>query len=65
MCPRATLLPNAKSKILEHQGYKWERIDNIINSGLHGYLQSGVIEAFETYKTHRVIVETLEQLRQV
>lgn len=61
LCPKVTLLPNQKSGILEHQSFKWHPASDIGSSGLHSYLQTGVIEAFDLYKVHSLIDRALEQ----
>ena len=63
LCPNAVLLPNAKSGILEHQGFKWEPIKSISDSGLHNYLQRGVVEAYTIYRAHKAVNEALQKFR--
>ena len=64
LCPKATLLPNAKSNVMEHHGYKWEPISSIKTSGLHPYLQTGVLEAYDLYETHIAVNKALDQFKQ-
>lgn len=63
LCSNVSLLPNAKSGILEHQGFKWEPIESILDSGLHSYLQRGVIEAYTIYRAHKAVNEALQKFR--
>jgi len=63
LCSKVVLLPNQKSGILEHQSYKWHPAGDIATSGLHSYLQAGVVEAFELYKVHSLVDKALEQFR--
>lgn len=63
LCSRATLLPNAKTGVLEHQSYKWEPVSSIDNSQLHKYLIKGVIEAYTVYRAHKAVNEALQKFR--
>lgn len=61
-CKKVVILPNAKSGVLEHQGHKWVPVDEIAVSGLHKYLQDGVIAAVQTYFSHLRVVEAINKL---
>jgi len=63
LCPQATLLPNAKTGVLEHQSYKWEPVSSIDNSDLHKYLIRGVMEAYTVYRAHKAVNEALQKFR--
>lgn len=63
LCAEVTLLPNAKTGVLEHQGHRWEPVTSINNSGLHKYLIKGVIEAHTVYRAHKAVNEALQKFR--
>jgi len=55
LCKKAVIKKNKKSGIYEHHGYRWESIQDIGSSGLHRYLQAGVLQAFEIYQTSKSV----------
>lgn len=61
-CKKVVILPNAKSGVLEHQGHKWVPVDEIASSGLHKYLQDGVIVAVQTYFSHLRVAGAVTKL---
>jgi 8-oxo-dGTP pyrophosphatase MutT (NUDIX family) len=48
-CPAAIIKKNKKTGIYEHHGFKWARGAEIVKSGLHEYLQQGVLDALDMY----------------
>ena len=63
LCSRATLLPNEKSGILEHQSYKWQPVGNLSQSRLHPYLLSGVNDALSLYNVHALVGRALKSFK--
>ena len=61
-CAEALILPNKKTQIYEHQSFKWEPVESVSSSGLHPYLQAGVMRAISAYMTHRKIDEAIRKL---
>ncbi len=62
LCHKAIIQKNKKSGIYEHQGYRWSTPENVSVSGLHRYLQSGVMKALELYEMNIKINEAVERI---
>ena len=62
MCKKATIKKNKKSGIYEHHGYRWESAENIGSSGLHRYLQTGVVQAIELYQSSKSVEDKVRHI---
>ena len=61
-CPVALIKKNKQTGIYEHQGFKWTCRDDVEKSGLHKYLQVGVMTALDMYEQHLRVNETVKMI---
>ena len=61
-CPAAIIKKNKKTGIYEHQGFKWARGDEITRSGLHEYMQQGVLNALDMYNQKQRVDEAVKMI---